>query len=82
MMWHGDARHASCTVKQLCPGALRGRLTAPPACMCAQVKQAAQQVGEQAEPIAKDITRGVIQPGAKLVAENAVPVTEQARIRI
>jgi hypothetical protein len=48
--------------------------------MCAQVQQAAKQVGEQAEPIAKDITRGVIQPGAKLVAENAVPMTEQARI--
>lgn len=34
-------------------------------------------VAGQAEPIAKDITRGVIQPGAKTLAENAVPITEE-----
>ncbi len=34
-------------------------------------------VAGQAEPIAKDITRGVIQPGAKTLAENAVPFTEE-----
>ena len=46
-------------------------------CCLAQVQQVVQNLGEQAEPIAKDITRGVIQPGAKAFAETAVPMTEQ-----
>lgn len=32
---------------------------------------------EQAEPMAKDITRGIITPGAQEIAKNAVPITEE-----
>ena len=35
----------------------------------------------QVEPIAKDITRGVIEPGAKALAENAVPLTKEVHSR-
>ncbi len=42
------------------------------------LQKATQQVLEQAEPMAKDITQGLITPGAKALAENAVPITEEA----
>ena len=44
--------------------------------MCVWQK-ATQQVQEQAEPMAKDITRGIIAPGAQEIAKNAVPITEE-----
>ena len=44
-------------------------------CVC--VQSATQQILEQAEPIAKDITRGVIAPGATEIRKNAVPITEE-----
>ena len=40
-------------------------------------QKATQQVLEQAEPMAKDITRGIIAPGAQEIAKNAVPITEE-----
>ncbi len=42
-------------------------------------QDATQQILEQAEPIANDITRGVIAPGAREVRKNAVPITEEVR---
>ena len=41
------------------------------------MQSATQQILEQAEPIAKDITRGVIAPGATEIRKNAVPITEE-----
>lgn len=33
---------------------------------------------EQAEPMAKDITQGIITPGAKEIRKNAVPIVQEA----
>ena len=43
------------------------------------LQTATQQVLEQAEPMAKDITRGLIAPGAKEIHKNAVPIVEEVR---
>lgn len=41
------------------------------------VQKATQQVLEQAEPMAKEITRGIIAPGAAEIRKNAVPIAEE-----
>ena len=43
------------------------------------LQTATQQVLEQAEPMAKDITRGIIAPGATEIRKNAVPIAEEVR---
>ena len=41
------------------------------------MQKATQQVLEQAEPMAKEITRGIIAPGATEISKNAVPIAEE-----
>ena len=43
------------------------------------MQTATQQVLEQAEPMAKDITRGLIAPGAAEIRKNAVPIAQEVR---
>ncbi len=42
------------------------------------MQKATQQVLEQAEPMAKDITQGIIAPGATEIRKNAVPIVQEA----
>ncbi len=43
------------------------------------MQTATQQVLEKAEPIAKDITQGIIAPGAAEIRKNAVPIAQEVR---